>query len=277
MEEQQRDWNLERLVANINTIHLPPNSERTHAGLGILTKNVWASLQCRDWVGVQALPGPVGQIQVLHAEHRRITLEREVVQARTRRYCARWTVTDAGFSFDRKLTQEMAEEIDQDILHGLRCVAPMPTEEFDASRDDHHKLAKLLSLAALEISFASRRHHTDCTYAVLSQTAYDIASRHPLFDCGRLWLSTGRMRLFVDPHAYLTTPILVGQKGLNQVDAGYFWAPYQLICPHHVLVDPNSFELIMSFTYRYGLIKHPNHEGYFRLIDYKGVAGEETT
>jgi hypothetical protein len=65
----------------------------------------------------------------------------------------------------------------------------------------------------------------------------------------------GRMRVYVDP--YVTTDFyVVGYKGANAYDAGFFYCPYvplQLVRA----VNQDSFQPIVGFKTRYGMVPNP--------------------
>ncbi len=89
----------------------------------------------------------------------------------------------------------------------------------------------------------------------------------------------GRMKVYIDPY-YISSGVdelaMVGYKGVNPYDAGYFYCPY---VPLQMVkaVDPNSFQPKIGFKTRYGIVENPfysqsngtltaNSNPYYRLI-----------
>ena len=46
--------------------------------------------------------------------------------------------------------------------------------------------------------------------------------------------------------------VIVGYKGVGEVDVGYVYCPYVILMTTSVVMDPNTFEPIMTFMTRYG-------------------------
>jgi hypothetical protein len=68
----------------------------------------------------------------------------------------------------------------------------------------------------------------------------------------------GAMRVFVDSYASDTTPVLVGYKGSSEADAPAFYCPYIPLMSSGVVLDPTTFEPVVSFMTRYGFIELTN-------------------
>ena len=68
----------------------------------------------------------------------------------------------------------------------------------------------------------------------------------------------GAMRVFVDSYAPDTTPVLVGYKGTSETDAAAFYCPYIPLMSSGVVLDPSTFEPVVSFMTRYGYIELTN-------------------
>jgi hypothetical protein len=68
----------------------------------------------------------------------------------------------------------------------------------------------------------------------------------------------GAMRVFVDTYASDTTPVLVGYKGSSEADAAAFYCPYIPLMSSGVVLDPTSFEPVVSFMTRYGYVELTN-------------------
>ena len=81
----------------------------------------------------------------------------------------------------------------------------------------------------------------------------------------------GAMRVFVDSYAPDTTPVLVGYKGSSETDAAAFYCPYIPLMSSGVVLDPSTFEPVVSFMTRYGYIELTNTASSFgNAADYVG-------
>ena len=66
------------------------------------------------------------------------------------------------------------------------------------------------------------------------------------------------VRVYVDSYADATTPILVGYKGPNEMDAAAFYCPYIPLMSSGVVLDPSTMEPVVSFMTRYGYVELTN-------------------
>ena len=70
------------------------------------------------------------------------------------------------------------------------------------------------------------------------------------------------MRVYVD--AYLAdsgqddNQVLVGYKGSSEADAAAFYCPYIPLMSSGVVLDPGTFEPVVSFMTRYGYVELTN-------------------
>jgi hypothetical protein len=81
----------------------------------------------------------------------------------------------------------------------------------------------------------------------------------------------GAMRVFVDSYASDSTPVLVGYKGASEADAPAFYCPYIPLMSSGVVLDPSTFEPVVSFMTRYGYIELTNTASSFgNAGDYVG-------
>jgi hypothetical protein len=81
----------------------------------------------------------------------------------------------------------------------------------------------------------------------------------------------GSMRVFVDSYADDTKPVLVGYKGSSEADAPAFYCPYIPLMSSGVVLDPTTFEPVVSFMTRYGYIELTNTASSFgNAGDYVG-------
>jgi len=68
----------------------------------------------------------------------------------------------------------------------------------------------------------------------------------------------GAMRVYVDSYATDSTAVLVGYKGSSESDAAAFYCPYIPLMSSGVVLDPSTFEPVVSFMTRYGYIELNN-------------------
>jgi hypothetical protein len=79
------------------------------------------------------------------------------------------------------------------------------------------------------------------------------------------------MRVFVDSYAPTGTPVLVGYKGSSETDAAAFYCPYIPLMSSGVVLDPSTFEPVVSFMSRYGYVELTNTASSFgNAADYLG-------
>jgi len=231
-----------------------------------------------------------------------VQILKQAVEARTRKLQARWTFESAqdaqamhGIDVEAEimaaLAQEIAAEIDQEILLSLRSLA---ATEFIYNQatvsgtatfvgDEHAALAVLINRVANLIAQRTRRGAGN--YAVVSSAALTVLQSATTSAFARTTEGTfeaptntkfvgtlnGAMRVFVDSYAADTTPVLVGYKGSSEADAPAFYCPYIPLMSSGVVLDPTTFEPVVSFMTRYGYIELTNTASSFgNAGDYVG-------
>ena len=68
----------------------------------------------------------------------------------------------------------------------------------------------------------------------------------------------GAMKIYVDSYAPEATSVLVGYKGASESDAAAFYCPYIPLMSSGVVLDPTTFEPVVSFMTRYGYVELSN-------------------
>jgi len=82
------------------------------------------------------------------------------------------------------------------------------------------------------------------------------------------------MRVYVDQYADDTTSVLVGYKGQGEIDAAAYYCPYVPLTSSGVIIDPQTFEPVVSFMTRYGYIELSNTASSLgNAADYVGLVG----
>jgi hypothetical protein len=231
-----------------------------------------------------------------------VQILKQAVEAKTRKLQARWTFESAqdaqamhGIDVEAEimaaLAQEITAEIDQEILLSLRSLA---STEFTYNQatvsgtatfvgDEHAALAVLINRVANLIAQRTRRGAGN--YAVVSSAALTVLQSATTSAFARTTEGTfeaptntkfvgtlnGAMRVFVDSYASDTTPVLVGYKGTSEADAPAFYCPYIPLMSSGVVLDPTTFEPVVSFMTRYGYIELTNTASSFgNAGDYVG-------
>jgi hypothetical protein len=231
-----------------------------------------------------------------------VQILKQAVEAKTRKLQARWTFEAAqdaqamhGIDIEAEimaaLAQEITAEIDQEILLSLRTLA---STEFTYNQatvsgtatfvgDEHAALAVLINRVANLIAQRTRRGAGN--WAVVSPASLTVLQSATTSAFARTTEGTfeaptntkfvgtlnGAMRVFCDSYAADTTPVLVGYKGASETDAAAFYCPYIPLMSSGVVLDPSTFEPVVSFMTRYGYIELTNTASSFgNAGDYVG-------
>jgi hypothetical protein len=229
---------------------------------------------------LEGAPGRKMSIQIL----------KQTVEAKSRKLSARWTFEAAqdaqaqqGIDVEAKimaaLAQEITTEIDQEILGSLRSLAGTASETFNQAAvsgtatfvgDEHAALAVLINRQANKIAQRTRRGAGN--FAVVSPQALTILQSATTSAFARTTEGTfeaptntkfvgtlnNAMRIYVDTYAADDTDVLVGYKGSSEADAAAFYCPYIPLMSSGVVLDPDTFEPVVSFMTRYGYVELNN-------------------
>lgn len=243
------------------------------------------------------------QMEAVGGRNISVQLLKQAVEAKTRRLQARWTFEAAqdaqsmhGIDIEAEimaaLAQEITAEIDQEILLSLRSLAA--TEfSFDQAAvsgtatfvgDEHAALAVLINRVANLIAQRTRRGAGN--WAVVSPTALTVLQSATTSAFARTTEGTfeaptntkfvgtlnSAMKVYVDSYANDATPVLVGYKGSSEADAAAFYCPYIPLMSSGVVLDPTTFEPVVSFMTRYGYLELTNTASSFgNAGDYVGA------
>jgi len=221
----------------------------------------------------EGTPGRKMSIQIL----------KETVEAKTRRLSARWTFeaaqdaeamhgVDVEAEIMQALAQEIVVEIDQEIIGSLRTLAGAGTTlDFSSLSgqsvyvgDRHAALAIEINRAANRIAARTRRGAGN--YIVVSPEALTILQSASTSTFARttegsfeaptntkfVGTLNGTIKVFVDNYAADGTKVLVGYKGSSETDAPAFYCPYIPLMSTGPVMDPSTFEPVVSFMTRYG-------------------------
>ena len=219
-----------------------------------------------------------------------IQILKQPVEAKSRKLSARWTFESAqdaqsqqGIDIEAEimaaLAQEITAEIDQEILASLRSLPGSASETFNQANvsgtatfvgDEHAALAVQINRVANQIATRTRRGAGN--YAVVSPTALTILQSATTSAFARSTEGTfeaptntkfvgtlnNSMRVYVDAYASDDTSVLVGYKGSSEADAPAFYCPYIPLMSSGVVLDPATFEPVVSFLTRYGYVELTN-------------------
>jgi len=231
-----------------------------------------------------------------------VQILKQAVEAKTRKLQARWTFEAAqdaqsmhGIDVEAEimaaLAQEITAEIDQEILLPLRSLASTEYNYDQAAvsgtatfvGDEHAALAVLINRTANLIAQRTRRGAGN--YAVVSPASLTVLQSATTSAFARTTEGTfeaptntkfvgtlnAAMKVYVDSYAADTQSVLVGYKGSSEADAPAFYCPYIPLMSSGVVLDPSTFEPVVSFLTRYGYIELTNTASSFgNAGDYLG-------
>ena len=218
-----------------------------------------------------------------------IQILKQTVEAKTRKLSARWTFEAAqdaqsqhGIDVEAEimaaLAQEITAEIDQEVLASLKTLAGTGTDTYDQAAvsgtatfvgDEHAALAVLVNRAANRIAQRTRRgagnfavvspamltvlqSATTSAFARTTEGPFEAPTNTKLV--GTL---NNSMKVYVNQYA-ANDDILVGYKGSSESDAPAFYCPYVPLMSSGTVLDPDTFEPVVSFMTRYGYVELSN-------------------
>ena len=213
-----------------------------------------------------------------------IQILKQTVEAKTRKLSARWTFESAqdaqsqhGIDIEAEimaaLAQEITAEIDQEVLASLRTLSGTAVQTYDQAAvsgtatfvgDEHAALAVQINRAANLIAQRTRRGAGN--YCVVSPFALTILQSATTSAFARttegafeaptntkfVGTLNNAMRVYVDTYAADNSAALIGYKGSSESDAPAFYCPYIPLMSSGVVMDPSTFEPVVSFMTRYG-------------------------
>jgi len=218
-----------------------------------------------------------------------IQILKQTVEARTRKLSARWTFEAAqdaqaqqGIDVEAEimaaLAQEITAEIDQEIIGSLLSLASVG-QTYDQAAvsgtatfvgDEHAALAVQINRVSNLIAQRTRRGAGN--YAVVSPFALTILQSATTSAFARTTEGTfeaptntkfvgtlnSAMKVYVNSYAQDSADVLVGYKGASESDAPAFYCPYIPLMSSGVVLDPSTFEPVVSFMTRYGYVELSN-------------------
>lgn len=213
-----------------------------------------------------------------------IQILKETVEARTRKLSARWTFEAAqdaqavhGIDIEAEIMQALAQEItveiDQELLSNLRALTGAAPVTFDQTAvsgtatyvgDEHAALAVLINQQANLVAARTRRGAAN--WAVVSPQALTILQSATTSSFARTTEGTfeaptntkfvgtlnSSMKVYSDQYQADDSAVLIGYKGPTETDAAAFYCPYIPLMSTGPVMDPTTFEPVVSFMTRYG-------------------------
>jgi hypothetical protein len=218
-----------------------------------------------------------------------IQILKQTVEAKTRKLSARWTFEAAqdaqaqqGIDIEAEimaaLAQEITAEIDQEVLRSLSTLSGTAVLTYDQSAvsgtatfvgDEHAALAVQINRASNLIAQRTRRGAGN--WAVVSPTVLTLLQSATTSAFARTTEGTfeaptntkfvgtlnSAMKVYVNTYAE-SDDVLIGYKGTSESDAAAFYCPYIPLMSSGVVLDPATFEPVVSFMTRYGYVELTN-------------------
>ena len=253
-------------------------------------------------------PGRTAQLEGTAGNRLSIQILKQTVEAKSRKLSARWTFEAAqdaqsqhGIDVEAEimaaLAQEITAEIDQEVLRSLRTLAGNAVETYDQSSvsgtatfvgDEHAALAVQINRVSNLIAQRTRRGAGN--WAVVSPTVLTLLQSATTSAFARTTEGTfeaptntklvgtlnNAMKVYVNTYAS-SDDVIIGYKGSSESDAAAFYCPYIPLMSSGVVLDPSTFEPVVSFMTRYGYVELTNSASSLgNAADYLGVVGVTT-
>lgn len=252
--------------------------------------------QAASTARLEGVPGNKLSIQIL----------KETVEAKTRKLSARWTFEAAqdanaihGIDIEAEIMQALAQEItveiDQEMLYRLSSLVPVAPTTFNQAAvsgtatyvgDEMAALAVMINQQANLVAARTRRGAAN--WCIVSPTALTILQSATTSSFARTTEGTfeaptntkfvgtlnSTMRVYVNQYASDSEAILLGYKGPTETDAAAYYCPYIPLMSVGPVMDPQTFEPVVSFMTRYGYLELTNSANSFgNAADYLSKVG----
>tara|TARA_R110000868_G_scaffold73337_1_gene212804 strand:- start:9757 stop:10929 length:1173 start_codon:yes stop_codon:yes gene_type:complete len=256
-------------------------------------------------------PGKAASTAALEGERGNklsIQILKQTVEAKSRKLSARWTFESAqdaqamhGIDVEAEimaaLAQEITAEIDQEVIRSLTSLAGTAIETYNQAAvsgtatfvgDEHAALAVQINRTANVIAQRTRRGAGN--WAVVSPTVLTLLQSATTSAFARTTEGTfeaptntkmvgtlnSAMKIYVNTYAS-SDDVIVGYKGTSESDAAAFYCPYIPLMSSGVVLDPSTFEPVVSFMTRYGYVELTNAASSLgNAADYLGLVSVTT-
>ena len=237
-----------------------------------------------------------------------IQILKQTVEAKSRKLSARWTFESAqdaqamhGIDVEAEimaaLAQEITAEIDQEVIRSLTSLAGTAIETYNQAAvsgtatfvgDEHAALAVQINRTSNVIAQRTRRGAGN--WAVVSPTVLTLLQSATTSAFARTTEGTFEaptntkmvgtlncaMKIYVNTYAS-SDDVIVGYKGTSESDAAAFYCPYIPLMSSGVVLDPSTFEPVVSFMTRYGYVELTNAASSLgNAADYLGLVSVTT-
>jgi hypothetical protein len=258
--------------------------------------------------GSNAAPSTTASMEAVAGNRLSIQILKQTVEAKSRKLSARWTFEAAqdaqsqhGIDIEAEimaaLAQEITAEIDQEVLASLNSLAGSAVETYNQAAvsgtatfvgDEHAALAVQINRVSNLIAQRTRRGAGN--WAVVSPTTLTILQSATTSAFARTTEGTfeaptntklvgtlnNAMKVYVNTYA-TSDDVLIGYKGASESDAAAFYCPYIPLMSSGVVLDPTTFEPVVSFMTRYGYVELTNVASSLgNAADYLGKVGVTT-
>jgi len=234
-------------------------------------------------------PGSTASLEGEAGNRLSIQILKQTVEAKSRKLSARWTFESAqdaqaqqGIDVEAEimaaLAQEITAEIDQEVIGSLSTLAGTAALTYDQAAvsgtatfvgDEHAALAVQINRVANLIAQRTRRGAGN--WAVVSPTVLTLLQSATTSAFARTTEGTfeaptntkfvgtlnSAMKVYVNGYA-TDDNVIVGYKGSSESDAAAFYCPYIPLMSSGVVLDPATFEPVVSFMTRYGYVELTN-------------------
>ena len=237
---------------------------------------------------VDGKPNSTAALEGVAGNRLSIQILKQTVEAKTRKLSARWTFEAAqdaqaqqGIDIEAEimaaLAQEITAEIDQEVLRSLATLSSTVLTYDQAAvsgtatfvGDEHAALAVQINRASNLIAQRTRRGAGN--WAVVSPTTLTLLQSATTSAFARTTEGTfeaptntkfvgtlnSAMKVYVNTYAE-NDNVLIGYKGGSESDAAAFYCPYIPLMSSGVVLDPATFEPVVSFMTRYGYVELTN-------------------
>ena len=258
--------------------------------------------------GSDAAPSNTATLEAVPGNRLSIQILKQTVEAKSRKLSARWTFeaaqdaqsqhgVDVEAEIMAALAQEITAEIDQEVLASLRSLAGNAVETYNQAAvsgtatfvgDEHAALAVQINRVSNLIAQRTRRGAGN--WAVVSPTVLTLLQSATTSAFARTTEGTfeaptntklvgtlnNAMKVYVNTYS-TSDDVLIGYKGTSEADAAAFYCPYIPLMSSGVVLDPTTFEPVVSFMTRYGYVELTNVASSLgNAADYLGVVGVTT-
>jgi len=225
---------------------------------------------------------------------RKLTLEvvSNIVEAGSRKLQAGWCIESMqdlnayhGLDIESEMIQalsaEITQEINNEIIADLKAIAGESTIVSLTGDEDNQLMQLSIKINQLANDIARETRRGAGNYMVVSlelaTTLSESKSKKIVFakahhesgymaDIMQVGTLNGCIKVYTS-FAMKTDEVLIGYKGgSGETDAGYVYCPYVPLMSTGVVVDPKTFQPVVSFMTRYGKFTKNNVKGYYKTI-----------